>query len=288
MVTRIAYSKNLNVSKFEKLTEIAFRLGKIRKEVWHRYGSISGVGFDTQPKGLTYYGIRDKWLNRQFDVPARLWKETLRDTFADICLYREATKVKVRKAIAKRTSNEQERKRFFTLLKYDKWTEDNYLRRMMRKYYKHGQTNVDNQIVLDTQCYTAFLRKASCGRRRRRPDASHARDGVAWIKVMGLERKKRIAIPLNTNRLPSGTLRLIIRNDKVEVHYAIEEEECKPCKKQPTPSAYGGDKGIGVDKGYSEVFVDSDGEVHGEGFGNLLSEESDFLKVKYRVVTRLL
>ncbi len=164
--------------------------GELRQEIWHRYGSISGVG-------LTYYRIRDKWLasGREFDVPARLWKETLRDTFDDICLYREAAKVKVRKAVAKRTESEAERKRLFTLLKYDRWTENSYLRRMMRKYCKHGKTNVSNQIVLDTQCYTAFFR-----------------NGQAWIKVMGLERGKRIAIPLSTNRLPSGTLRLILRH----------------------------------------------------------------------------
>ena len=37
-----------------------------------------------------------------------------------------------------------------------------------------------------------------------------------------------------------------------------------------------------VYKGYSEVFVDSDGETHGEGFGELLSAESDYLKTKYQ------
>jgi len=250
-VTRITYSKNLNQGKLNQLSFIAFRLGKIRKEVWHRYGSISGVF-------LTHREIRDKWLaeNLSFDIPARLWKETLRNTFSDICLYREAAKVKVRKAIAKRTKDEEERKRLFTLLKYDRWSEDRYLRRMMRKYYKHGKTNVENQIVLDPQCYSAF-----------------ERNGQAWIKVMGLERGKRIAIPLNTNRLPSGTLRLILRNGLVEVHYTVESIECsqKPC----------GDKEVGIDKGYSEAFFDSDGQVHGPGLGDLLSCESDVLKVKY-------
>jgi IS605 OrfB family transposase len=251
-VTRIAYSKNLKKGKYTKLSEIAKRLGKLRKEVWHRYGSISGVS-------LTHRQIRDGWLSegRRFSVPARLWKETLRDTFSDICLYREAAKAKVRKAIVQRTDEEKERKRLFTLLKYDQWKEYNYLRRMMRKYYKHGKTDVDNQIILDKQCYTAFLR-----------------DGQAWIKVMGLERNKRIAIPLNTNRKPSGTLRLIIRNGIVEVHYAVDFLECSknPC----------GEKEIGIDKGYSEVFFDSDGFLHGEGLGDLLSSESDYLKIKYQ------
>ena len=111
-VTRIAYSHNLNAGKLEQLKEIALSLGKLRTEVWHRYGSISGVG-------LTSRQIRDQWLaeGRDFDLLAlaRLWKETLRDTFDDICMYREAAKVKVRKAIHKRTEDVSEQKRLFRL-----------------------------------------------------------------------------------------------------------------------------------------------------------------------------
>ena len=256
-VTRIAYSKNLNQGKYYQLLKIASRLGRLRSEVWQQYGSIKGVG-------KTHREIRGRWLaeKREFDVPARLWKETLRDTFADIVMYRESAKVKVRKAIYKRTEDESERKRLYTLLKSNRWLEDDYLRRMMRKYFKHGKTQVDNQIILDTGCYTAF-----------------ERNGQAWIKVMGPERGKRIAIPLDTNRLPSGTLRLILRNGRIEVHYVVESDECctKPC----------GDKKIGIDKGYSEVFVDSDGLVHGDGLGEKLSAESDYLKTKYQFRNKL-
>jgi len=252
MVTRIAYSKNLNQGKYSKLSEIAKRLGKIRQEVWTRFGSISGVF-------MTHRQIRDEWLaeNRQFDVPARLWKETLRDTFSDICLYREAAKAKVRKAIVKRTDSEAERKRLFTLLKYDRWAYDPYLRRMMRKHYKHGKTSVLNQIVIDTGCYTAF-----------------ERNGQAWIKVMSFLSYKRIPIPLNTNHLPTGTLRLILRNGRVEVHYAVLSSTCsfKPS----------GEEEVGIDKGFTSSFFDSDGQVHGSGLGDLLSCESDTLKVKYQ------
>lgn len=251
-VTRIAYSKNLNSGKLDQLREIASRLGNLRQEVWHRYGSIAGVV-------LTHRQIRNLWLaeGRKFDLPARLWKETLRDTFDDICLYLEAAKARVRKAIPKRTTSELERKRLFTLLKEDRWTEDNYLRRMMRKYFKHGHTKVKNQIILDKQCYSVF-----------------ELNGQAWIEVMSLQWGKRIAIPLDTNRSPSGTLRLILRNGVVEVHYTVDSLECstRPC----------GDKEVGIDKGYTEVCFDSDEKSYGEGLGELLSAESDVLKVKYQ------
>lgn len=206
-VTRIAYSKNLASGKYNRLSEIARRLGQIRTEVWQRFGSIQGVG-------LTHRQIRDSWLaeGREFDVPARLWKETLRDTFTDIQTYREAAKVKVRKAIAKRTKDNGERKRLYAWLKYDRWLEDNFLHRQMRKHCKHGKTEVNDQIILDTGCYTTF-----------------EHNGQAWVKVMGLERGQRIAIPLNTNVPPTGTLRLILRAGLVEVHYPVDEiEVCTP------------------------------------------------------------
>lgn len=253
--TRIAYSKNLNQDKLNCLTEIAARLGALRTELWDRYGSIAGVGLDQRK-------LRDQWVadKRKFDVPVRLWKETLSDTMADIALYREATKVKVRRAIYARTKDKSEQKRLYALLKADCWLEDSFLRRMMRKYFKHGHTCVDNQIILDTGCYTAF---------------EHG--GKVWIDVMSLEYRQRIAIPLNTMVKPDGTLRVILRDDKVEVHYTIDVESKVDC----------GDVIVGIDKGYTEVFTDSDGEKHGLGLGNRLSSESDFCKEKYKKRNKL-
>jgi transposase len=252
-VTRIAYGANLNQGKHDQLAEIADRLGLLRSEVWQRYGSIAGVG-------LTDRKIRDQWLaeGRRFDIPARLWKETLRVTIADITAYREAAKVEVRQAIRRHTSDEQEQKRLYTLLKYDRWTEDSYLRRQMREHFKHGQTQVDNQIVLDSDCYTTF-----------------ELNGKTWLKVMGPVSGQRITIPLNTNIEISGSIRLILRDGRIEVHYAVEESSV--CVTRPC-----GDKTLGIDKGYTEVYVDSDGDRHGEGLGKTLSTESDYLKVKYQ------
>ena len=252
--TRIAFSKNLTKRKLSELTEIANRLGDLRTELWDRFGSVAGVGVDQRE-------LRDQWLADKrrvpsgCDVPARLWKETLRDTMADIAMYRAAAKVKVRRAIPAHTKDKTEQKRLYTLLKADRWLEDDFLRRMMRKYFKHGHTSVDNQIILDTGCYTAFEYK-----------------GKAWIDVMSLERGQRIAIPLSTNIKPDGTLRLILRDGKAEVHYAIDAPIGEPCR----------DATIGIDKGYTEVFTDSDGQRHGQGLGERLSQESDFLKEKYK------
>lgn len=253
-VTRIAISKNLNQGKYDQLAEIAARCGRLRTEIWDRYGTAVGVA----GVGLSHREIRDAWLaeGREFGLPARVWKQTLSDVMSDIQACREAAKVQVRRAIWQHTGDKQERIRLFSLLKSDRWTEDSYLRRMMRRYWKRGHTRVRNQIVLDTQCYKSFELK-----------------GKVWLSITGLVPRQRIAIPLNTTVSPTGTIRLILREGRVEVHYAVDEQEV-------TVTRPPGEQVVGVDKGYSEVFTDSDGDHHGEGLGEMLSAESDHLKLK--------
>ena len=243
-VTRIIESKNLNRGKYEQLVEQAGLLGKIRKEVWQRFGSINGVG-------LKHRAIRDQWIgSRDFSpLAAKAWKETLRDTMQDIKLYEEAAKVKVRKAIKSRFKTEKDLKRAYGLLKGNRWKEDPYLSRMMRKHKRHGKTDVHNQIIVEYGVYRQFIGK----------------DGKRWIKVPSLARGKMMCIPLNCKILLRGCLRIIMENGKVFVHHTIDQKKFEPC----------GGRIIGVDKGYTEAFADSEGDFHGEGFGELLTRGTE-------------
>jgi len=255
-VTRILKSKNLNRVKYEQLEEQAKRLGKIRSEVWHSFGSIAGVSIKTDRD------IRDQWLKekRRFDVSANAWKETLRDAFADIKANRESAKEKVRKVLYKQVCDEEKRHELYQKLKSDDWTSDNYLRRLMRKYWKHGRNHTNNQIIVRSDNYTTFQL-----------------GGHAWIKIPSLQKGKRIAIPLNTTVEPTGTLRLILKEAEIEIHYTIDIKETKTC----------GQATLGIDKGYTEVFVDSEGEHYGEGLGKILTQHSDSLKKKYQARNKL-
>jgi len=221
-VTRILKSQNLNKGKYEQLEEQAKRLGKIRSEIWHSFGSISGVAIKSDRK------IRDQWLSakRQFKVSANAWKETLRDAFGDIKANRESAKEKVRKIFDKQVSDEKKRPEFYKKLKSDDWIDDNYLRRLMRKHWKHGHNHTSNQIVVRSDNYTTFQL-----------------GGHAWIKIPSLQKGKRITIPLNTTVEPTGTLRLILKEGEIENHYTIDIEETKNC----------GQATLGIDKGYTEV-----------------------------------
>jgi len=255
-VTRILKSKNLNQGKYQQLEAQAERLGKIRSEVWHRFGSIKGVSIKSDRK------IRDSWLKekRQFSVSANAWKETLRDSFGDLKANRESAKEKVRKVLYKAVSDDKKRTKLYKELKSDGWTSNNYLRRLMRKYWKHGRNHTSNQIIVRSDNYSTF----QLGRR-------------VWIKIPSLEKGKRIAIPLNSTVEPAGTLRLILNEGEIEIHYTIDLVETKTCGKAT----------IGIDKGYSEVFVDSDGEHYGQGLGELLTKHSDKLKKKYQARNKL-
>ena len=81
-------------------------LGRLRKEIWQRFGSINGVGSNHRI-------IRSDWVkNRDFSpLPAKAWKETLRDALDNIKAYEEAAKKKVKKAIFARTKDPLEQKR---------------------------------------------------------------------------------------------------------------------------------------------------------------------------------
>jgi IS605 OrfB family transposase len=130
----------------------------------------------------------------------------------------------------------------------------------MRQHWKHGRNQTRNQIVVRSDNYKTFQL-----------------GGHTWLKIPGLEKGKRIPIPLNTNIEPSGTLRLILSDGTVAVHYTIDIAESKNC----------GNVTVGIDKGYTEVFMDSDGVEYGKGLGKILTQKSDQLKHKYQKRNKL-
>ncbi|MEA3641954.1 MAG: transposase [Lamprobacter sp.] len=255
-VTRILHAKRPNPGKLAALREQAKRLGQVRSEVWQRFGSRQGVGVSDRQ-------IRDRWLEQQraFPVSANAWKETLRDAKGNITANMEAAKVKARRSIWRHTQDKTEQKRLFTALKANDWTHDPYLRRVMRRYWIRGHHHTHNQIIVRSDNDTTFQL-----------------GGRAWIKIPGLTKGQRIAIPLNTTVEPTGTLRILLKDDdRLEVHTTIEAAITQDC----------GERTLGIDKGYSEVLVDSDGEHHGPELGAILTDTSDRLKAKYQRRSKL-
>ena len=250
-VTRIALSLDINQAKYDALNEITKRCGSIRTDVWRNYGSISGLGAKFRP-------VRDGWIAEGHikNLPQRIWRTTLSDSLDDIKANREAAKDIVKRHIFRNIDDKTKRKELLKKLKNDSvWINNSYEQRLMRKYWKHGKNHTFNQIVLEPGSYKCF---------------SH--NGKNYIEVISLKRGKRIAIPVGTNYSITGQIRLILRDGPVEIHYTILNYDERVC----------GTKEIGIDKGYTEAFVDSEGQFHGKGLGEVLSKESDYLKKKYQ------
>ena len=256
ITTRTYYSKKLDEQTYAELTLIAKRLGILRKIIWHQFSS--------NPKKLNDRKIRDIWLKEKENgtnfypkiidqLPARLWKETLRDTIGNINAHFEAGFTEIIKRLYKKYGKKQG-KVLAKQLKTD-YKSNNELHRMVRALIPKGYSKADNIICLDEECY------------------SFADDESKIIQIMGLALRKRLSIPMTTKNKPKGNFKIILKNGRCEFRvshkYRITNVE-KPIE------------AIGVDKGYTEVFTDNTGERHGEGFGKLLTKKSDFLDEKYK------
>ena len=258
ITTRTYYSKVLDEASFSELTLIAKKLGILRKILWHQFSS--------NPKKLNDREIRDNWLKAKAngtkgypkiidELPARLWKETLRDTIGNINAYFEAGFTEAIKVLYKKYGKEKG-KDLAKQLKTD-YKINNELHRLIRKLIPKGYSNVDNIICLDEDCY------------------SFEDDQTNIMQVMGLHLRKRLSIPLTTKNRPKGNFKIILKEGRCELRVSNKYQVVTDL----LPKAK---EAIGVDKGYSEVFTDNTGERYGNGFGKLLTKKSDFLDEKYK------
>jgi transposase, IS605 orfB family len=255
ITTRTYYSKKLDEQTYAELSLIAKRLGILRKIIWHQFSS--------NPKKLNDRKIRDIWLREKENgtnlypkiidqLPARLWKETLRDTIGNINAYFEAGFTEIIKRLY-RKYGKTEAKKLIKILKTD-YKSNNELHRMVRVLIPKGYSKADNIICLDEDCYT------------------FEQD---MLLVTGLRKRKMLSIPLTTKQRPKGSFKIILKDTRCELKVSNKYQVVAA----DIPKTH---EAIGVDKGYTEVFADNTGERHGEGFGKLLTKKSDFLDEKYK------
>jgi len=264
LVTRIITSRDLTAGKHARLEEMARLCGDVRAETWRRYGALAGLE-------RTNRQIRDEdWLagpklGEASGLPARIWKATLEDSLNAIKTQRAAAIDTVIRIVWRSGRSRDEKKRMAGMLRDGTWPRDRLLHRLMRKHWRHGVSRITNQIVLDVQGHRCF-----------------DLNGQRWIAVSSLAPRQRIAIPLGHFERPiDGAIRIRVRDDgEVDVLTTVDEKDA--CVSRSCGAAE-----LGLDKGYSEVFTDSDGQRHGDGFGAMLSAESDHLKTVWAARRKL-
>lgn len=225
-------------------------MGFVRADIWRRYGALGNVGKNANGirKEISAAGLYDK-----LPVDGTIRSETTKDIVNDILLYKAAAMVKVRQAVAARTRDNAERKRMYGALKTDEWLGDNFLHRQVRKHFRHGKSTVANQFIVRSDKHTSTVVDGKL---------------IVTIKVA---QKYGGHIQLVTTssgknvHLTGSNLRIVVKDGITQIHYATDKRHGRAC----------GEQVLGVDKGYTEAFTDSDGQAHGLGFGEVLSRYSD-------------
>lgn len=244
----------------EELLPICRTAGYIRADIWRRYGGLKTAGKSANDprKEITELRLYDS-----LPIDGTIRGETTKDIIHDVFLYRAAAQQKVRKAIfAKAKGDQDELKRLYALLRYGDWTTEPFLHHQMRKHFKHGKSQVDNQFVVRSDKFRVEM----------------VDDKLVVVIHVASKYGKPIRLTTTTSGknvhligknlriiLIGKNLRIIVRNNQTEIHYSFDKTKNRPC----------GQAVIGIDKGYTEAFVDSDGQAHGKGFGKVMSEYGD-------------
>ena len=232
------------------LAGICKAMGFVRADIWRRYGALGNAGKSAAEirreitQGAHY---------AQLPVDGTIRAETTKDAVNDVLTYRAAAMLKVRQAVAARTKDNTERKRLYTLLKSDQWLKDTFLHRQVRKHFRHGVSHTANQFIVRSDKHS-----------------SQVIEGKLVITIQ-IAKKFGNDIELVTTssgknvHLAASNLRIIVKDGFTEIHYATDKGEGRVC----------GEQVVGVDKGYTEAFIDSEGLAHGQTFGKVLAGYSD-------------
>jgi hypothetical protein len=238
-VTRTIYAATV-----VELLPICKATGFMRADIWRRYGALGTHAVsagDIRKDFASLYG--------HLNLDGTIRAETSKDVLNDVLAYRAAATEKVKTAVAKRTNSEQERVRLYGLLRRGEWLADPFLHRQMRKHFRHGVSKTRNQFIVRSDKF------------------SYGIVGGFLAVTVHVSRKYGNDFTIITNTtgknvdLTGCNLRIIVKGDATEIHYAVDKPEGRPH----------GDAALGVDKGYTEAFADSDGDFHGQGFGAELS-----------------
>ncbi|WAN70193.1 transposase [Moorena producens JHB] len=227
------------------------KLGIVRSESYNKLGSISHWSLDWKKAIPEVKSFRTP---DTLGLPAKLMDWTINDVAKAITASQAACTDAVIKKIYKRfpgKDNQKTRKELCQQLKTLAFLDNPLLHRLVRKEFQRGHSWVKNQIVYQQVGY-------NCKRLSR---------NTYQLELAGLQKRKRNKIIVRSNRNIKGQIRLIHNQilQRFEVHFLVDHG---------TVEVPGNRRSIGIDKGYTEAFYDSDGQAHGKGLGKATTKKS--------------
>ncbi|NEP03322.1 MAG: transposase [Symploca sp. SIO2E9] len=235
------------------------RLGVVRSESYNKLGSVNYWGIDWKN---AYPLVRAFRTPESLELPSKLMEWTVSDVCKAISAQQAACIEALGRSLHKRypgKENDKRRKECYKRLSGTDFLTDPFLHRIVRKQCQRGHSWVKNQIVYQQGGY-------SCKRISRH---------TYQLELAGLRRGKRNRILVRSNRKITGQISVIHNQefDRFEIHFLVNHG---------TITAPGQRREIGVDKGYTEAFYDSDGRAHGKKLGRLATSKSDRITAKNR------
>ncbi len=270
-VTRLAKGFNNGASELAKGIEIANRLGKLRQDIWHKYGSLQAWGQKSDKLIKEFKQTNPPSL---YEVAYKPWERTFQSVIDDIHAVQSAASSFVIRKIyryfqpekiivngkTKILEHTSFRKELVQSLNSTEFMQYPLIKRWVRQEYHRGHTWVKNQIVLEAS------------------DCTITRSGTIVLigfpgNPLGKRSYERINLKFNCGRVkPTGRLRIIFEENGVRLCYP------KVITRQENHNT----SIVGIDKGYTEGFYGSDNFVYAEGIGKIMSFATEQRHIKGR------
>ncbi|NES25786.1 MAG: transposase, partial [Symploca sp. SIO3E6] len=256
-VTLIGYCIGGNV---EQARIMAKRSGRLRSDIWNKYGSLQAWGISHQK---LYKDFQKTNPPSMYQLPQKQWQKTLERVINEIHACQEAAKTIVIRKIYRHFKPEKDpqgkespatsfRGELIKSLNTNVWRQYPLLHRWMRKAYHRGHSDVNNQICVGL----------SNGAKVKRVSRN-----VVKVTISGNLIKPRqyeqLTLLFKVGRVTPRGLFQIIFDDvtkEVRLHFPhlVERKTAK------------GEGKCGLDKGYTEAFTDSHDRTYGEGIGKVM------------------
>lgn len=255
--TKIIESLPLNKGKLEDIQKTVKEFAKEKDKFLIMFSNIKYLHL------LNKRTIRDNLIKQKYKSKLRshLWQNALKEALMTIDKYWQSSLIKTRQYVY-RNFNENERKKMFLILKsYPKIQNimkgnvkgiDEKLRRNIRKNLgKRPRVKLCRSIVLDSSLY---------------------RVNEKYIFIPKFSKKgKTIIIPLKQDTKDiSGNICIVVIDNYIQVHYY---KNIIPLDKKNVSE-------ISIDKGITELFVDSDGDSYYTDFGKDIQKYSNYITNK--------
>ncbi len=268
IVTAIGYCVGGHV---EKAQIQAARAGKLRQDIWNKFGSLGSWG---KKADELYKAFQETNPPEMYKLDFKQWQQTFNRVIDDIHACQEAAKTAASRKIYRRFSEPEMklnkllkktkeqvkpdepnfRKELIESLQTLAWMDYPLLHRWVRSAYHRGHTWVDNQICV------GIGNGATVNRRSRNVVSIEFSGNLVPEKK---NRYEKIRLDFKVGRItPKSNLRIIFnkQTEQFELHFP------RIIKKKNDV----GTETIGADKGFSEAFFDSEGNNYAPGIGKVM------------------